>query len=62
VTSKRVHWTGHVTRWEKQRMHNRILVGKPVGKQPLGRMRLEDNVKMDLKVIGMRMGVERQLD
>jgi hypothetical protein len=32
----------------------RILVGKPEGKTPLGRLRfrLEDNIKMDLRDIG----------
>jgi hypothetical protein len=35
-------------------MHNRILVGKPEGKRPLGRPRYrsEDNIKMDLGEIG----------
>jgi hypothetical protein len=33
----------------------RILVGKPEGKRPLGRPRnmLEDNIKMDLREIGV---------
>jgi hypothetical protein len=32
----------------------RTLVGKPVGKRPLGkpRQRLEDNIKMDFREIG----------
>jgi hypothetical protein len=30
----------------------RILVGKPEGKRPLGRLLVVDNVKMDLKEIG----------
>jgi len=32
----------------------RILVGKPRGKRPMGRprRRLEDNIKMDLQVVG----------
>jgi len=31
-----------------------VLVGKPEGKRPLGRLRhsLEDNIKMDLKGVG----------
>jgi hypothetical protein len=35
-------------------MHNRILVGKPEGKTPLGRprRRWEDNIKIDLREIG----------
>ena len=33
---------------------NRVLVGKPEGKRPLGRprRRWEDNIKMDLKEVG----------
>ena len=33
---------------------NRVLVGKPEGKSPLGRprRRLEDNIKMDLQEVG----------
>jgi hypothetical protein len=33
----------------------RILVGKPVGKRPLGRTRAswEDNIKMDLQEVGL---------
>jgi hypothetical protein len=32
---------------------NRLLVGKPEGKRPLGRLRLrwEDNIKMDLQKV-----------
>ena len=32
----------------------RVLVGKPEGKRPLGipRLRLEDNIKMDLQQVG----------
>jgi hypothetical protein len=38
----------------KRRSAYRVLVGKPEGKRPLGRPRhrLEDDVKMDLQVIG----------
>jgi hypothetical protein len=38
---------------EKRNAH-RILVGKPEGKKPLGRLRLRcmDNIKMDLREIG----------
>jgi hypothetical protein len=33
----------------------RVLVGKPEGKRPLGRLRRrwEDNIKMDLKEVGL---------
>jgi hypothetical protein len=35
---------------------NMVLVGKPEGKRPLGRPRCrwEDNIKMDLQVMGRR--------
>jgi hypothetical protein len=38
---------------EEKRVH-RVLVGKPDGKRPLGRLRRrwEDNVKMDLQEVG----------
>lgn len=57
MKSKKVNWIGHVTRWGKQGIHNRILFGKPVGKNPLRIMRLENNVKMDHEVTCLRMGV-----
>jgi len=33
---------------------NRVLVGKPEGKRPLGRLRhrCEDNIKMDIQEVG----------
>jgi hypothetical protein len=38
----------------ERRVVNRVLVGKPEGKRPLGRprRRWEDNVKMDLQEVG----------
>jgi hypothetical protein len=35
----------------------RVLVGKPEGKRPLGRLRYiwEDNIKMDLEELGLGM-------
>ena len=38
----------------REREVHRILVGKPVGKRPLGRprRRWEDNIKMDLQEVG----------
>jgi hypothetical protein len=38
----------------KRRYKYRVLFGKPEGKRPLGRLRRiwEDNVKMDLQVVG----------
>ena len=50
VKSRRMRWAGHVARMEQGRGVNRVLVGKPEGKRPLGRpkRRWEDNSKMDL--------------
>ena len=50
-----MRWTGHVARMGERRGAYRVLVGKPVGKRPLGRPRCrwEDNIKMDLQEEGM---------
>ena len=50
----RVRWAGHVARMEQSRNAYRVLVGKPEGKGPLRRprRRWEDNIKMDLRVVG----------
>ena len=51
---RRIRWTGHVARLEERRGVYRVLVGKPEGKRPLGRLRRrwEDNIKMDLQEVG----------
>jgi hypothetical protein len=38
IKSRRMRWAGHVARMEK-RNADRILVGNPEGKRPLGRPR-----------------------
>jgi len=50
MKSRRMRWAGHVARMGERRDVYRVLVGKPEGKRPLGRLRLkwEDNNKMDL--------------
>jgi hypothetical protein len=50
-----MRWAGHVARIEEGRGVYRILVGRPEGKRPLGRPRhrWEDNIKMDLREIGI---------
>ena len=50
VKSRRMRWAGHVARMGEDRRVQRVLVGKPEGKRPLGRPRhrWEDNIKMDL--------------
>jgi hypothetical protein len=40
IKSRRMGWTGHVTRMGEKRNAYRILVGNPEGKIPLGRPRL----------------------
>jgi hypothetical protein len=46
VRSRIIRWAGHVARMGKGRGVYRVLVGKPVGKRPLGRprRRWEDNL------------------
>ena len=47
-------WVGHVARMGERRVADRVLVGKPKGKKPVGRPRhrWEDNIKMDLQEVG----------
>jgi hypothetical protein len=47
IKSRRMRWTGHVARMGEKRNANRLLVGKPQGKGPLGRPRRRwvDNIK-----------------
>jgi len=54
VKSRRMRWAGHVARMGEDRGVQRVLVGKPEGKRPLGRLthRWEDNIKMDLQEVG----------
>ena len=58
IKSRRLIWAGHVARMEKGRSSFKILTGKPTGKRPLGRprRRWEDNIRMDLKEIGINAG------
>jgi hypothetical protein len=51
IKSRRTEWVGHVARMGERRGVDRVLVGKPEGKRPLGRPRLrwEDNIKMDIQ-------------
>jgi hypothetical protein len=39
VKSRRMRWAGHVARMEDERKLNKVLVGNPEGKRPLGRPR-----------------------
>ena len=55
IKSRRLRWAGHVARMEEGRSAFKILTGTPAGKSPLGRPRhrWEDNIRMDLKEIGI---------
>jgi hypothetical protein len=50
LKSRRMRWTGHVSRMGENENAYRLLAGKPEGKGPLGRLirRWFDNIKMDL--------------
>ena len=51
IKSRRLRWAGHVVRMEEGRSAFKILTGKRIGKRP--RRRWEDNIRMDLKEIGI---------
>jgi hypothetical protein len=53
IKVSRVRWAGHVARIREVRGAYNILVGRPEGRRPLGRLRRrwEDNIKMDLREI-----------
>ena len=50
---KRMRWAGHVACMGEERVVYRVLVGKPVGRRPLGRPRRGwvDNIRMDLQEV-----------
>jgi hypothetical protein len=55
VKSRRMRWAGHVARMGEERKVNKVLMGKPEGKRPLGRprRRWENEIIMDLREIGL---------
>jgi hypothetical protein len=55
IKSRRTRWVGHVAHMEEGRGVYRVLVGRLEGKRPLGRPRRRwmDNIKMDLREIGI---------
>jgi hypothetical protein len=55
IKSRRVRWAGHVARMGEGRYFYRVLFGTLESKRPLGRPRRgwEDNIKMDLREIGI---------
>jgi hypothetical protein len=54
IKSRTMRWAGHVAHKGEETEVNKILVGKPEGKRPLGRprQRWEDGIRMDLGEIG----------
>jgi hypothetical protein len=56
IKARRMRWAGHVARMREMRGAYNILVRRPEGRRPLGRLRRrwEDNIKMDLREIGFR--------
>ena len=58
IKSRRMRWAGHVARKGEGRGVYRVLVGKPEGRRPLGRprRRWEDNIRMDLREVGVWTG------
>jgi len=54
IKSRRMRWAGHVAGVGERTGIYRVLVGKPEGKRPLGRLRhrWEGNIKMDLQEVG----------
>jgi hypothetical protein len=54
IKLRRMRWVGHVVRTGEGRGVYRVLVGKPEGKRPMGRLwcRWKDNIKRDLQEMG----------
>jgi hypothetical protein len=55
IKSRKMRWAGHVAGMGVGRGVYRVLDGRPEGKRPLGRprRRWEDNIKMDLREVGI---------
>jgi hypothetical protein len=53
ITSKRMRWSGNISRMGEKRNAYRLLEGKPEGKSPLEGIRCRwEDIKMDLGEIG----------
>jgi len=52
--SRRMRWAGHVARMDEENGMYRVLVGKPVGRRPVGRPRRRwvNIIRMDLQEVG----------
>ena len=55
IKSRRLRWADHVARMEEDRNAFKILTNKPTRRRPLrkSKLRWEDNIKMDLKGVGI---------
>jgi hypothetical protein len=55
IESRRLRGVGHVVRMGEERSGYKFLVGRPKEKRPLGRLRRrwEDNIKLELREIGV---------
>ena len=55
IKSRILIWVEHVARMEEGRSAFKIITGKPTGKRPQGRprRRWDDNVRMDIKEMGI---------
>ena len=58
IKSIRLRWAGHVARMEECRSAFKTVTGTPIGVRSLGRprCRCENNIRMDLKEIGVNAG------
>ena len=54
IKSRRMRWAGHVARMGEERGVYGVLVGKPEGRRPLGRLRRRwvGNIRTDLQELG----------
>jgi hypothetical protein len=50
IKSRRMRWAGHVARMGEKRNAYRILVGKPEGNRPLGKLRRRWVIKVKLSL------------
>jgi len=53
IKSRGMRWVGHVSHAGKRRGAHRVLMGKPEGKGPFGKVwcRWENNIEMDLQKV-----------
>ena len=58
LKSRRLRGTRHIAHMEQSRNADRVLVGEPEGKRPLGRPKRtwDDNIRMDLREVGCDPG------